>query len=111
MAGKGKKKRNSKDSTGSNEKPKKGKGGAKKKSSGKAKSSKFQGDIFNEAAMENAYIVCHNVQVFYFNLFFIVKFTKIELKLIYIGCFEDKRICLARSSKKKEEGRKETIRI
>lgn len=71
MAGKGKKKRNSKDSTGSNEKPKKGKGngGGKKKSAGKAKSSKFQGDIFNEAAMENAYIVCHNVQVIsFFNI-------------------------------------------
>uniref|UniRef100_A0A182TE68 Small lysine-rich protein 1 n=2 Tax=Anopheles melas TaxID=34690 RepID=A0A182TE68_9DIPT len=41
-------------------KPKKGKG---KKGKGKgSKSSKFQGDIFNEAAMENAYYICHNIQ-------------------------------------------------
>uniref|UniRef100_A0A182JH84 Uncharacterized protein n=1 Tax=Anopheles atroparvus TaxID=41427 RepID=A0A182JH84_ANOAO len=41
-------------------KPKKGKG---KKGKGKGgKSSKFQGDIFNEAAMENAYYICHNIQ-------------------------------------------------
>lgn len=67
MAGKGKKKRNSKDSTGSNDKPsKKGAGGGKskgKKSAGKGKSSKFQGDLFSEAAIENAYLVCHNIQV------------------------------------------------
>lgn len=62
MAGKGKKKRNSKDSTGSNDKKKKG-GGKGKKKIGSGKSTKFQGDIFNEAAMENAYYVCHNVQV------------------------------------------------
>lgn len=42
-------------------KPKKGKG---KKGKGKGKgSSKFQGDLFSEAAMENAYYVCHNIQV------------------------------------------------
>lgn len=60
MAGKGKKKRNSKDSTesGGNGKKK-----SKKKSSSKGKSAKFHGDILNEAAMENAYYVCHNVQV------------------------------------------------
>ncbi|XP_055523522.1 small lysine-rich protein 1 [Wyeomyia smithii] len=41
-------------------KPKKGKG---KKGKGKGgKSSKFQGDLFSEAAMENAYYVCHNIQ-------------------------------------------------
>ncbi|XP_037902597.1 small lysine-rich protein 1 [Hermetia illucens] len=59
MAGKGKKKRNSKDSTesGGNGKKK-----GKKKSSSKGKSAKFHGDILNEAAMENAYYVCHNVQ-------------------------------------------------
>lgn len=37
---------------GKEKKGKKGKGG---------KSSKFQGDIFSEAAMENAYYVCHSV--------------------------------------------------
>ena len=63
MAGKGKKKRNSKDSSGSNgaaagETTKK-KG--KKKASSKGKS--FQCDILNDAAMENAYFCCHNVQV------------------------------------------------
>ncbi|XP_038117487.1 small lysine-rich protein 1 [Culex quinquefasciatus] len=41
-------------------KPKKGKG---KKGKGKGgKSSKFQGDLFSESAMENAYYVCHNIQ-------------------------------------------------
>ncbi|XP_058445002.1 small lysine-rich protein 1 [Malaya genurostris] len=41
-------------------KPKKGRG---KKGKGKGgKSSKFQGDLFSEAAMENAYYVCHNIQ-------------------------------------------------
>ncbi|XP_055324801.1 small lysine-rich protein 1 [Sitodiplosis mosellana] len=64
MAGKGAKKRNSKDSTtGSKEKKK---GGKKKngRSTGgsSAKSSKIQGDIFSEGAMENAYLICHNVQ-------------------------------------------------
>lgn len=65
MAGKGAKKRNSKDSTGSKEKKKSG--GKKKngRSAGgsSAKSSKIQGDIFSEGAMENAYLICHNVQV------------------------------------------------
>lgn len=65
MAGKGAKKRNSKDSTGSKDKKK---GGKKKngRSAGggsSAKSSKIQGDIFSEGAMENAYLICHNVQV------------------------------------------------
>lgn len=66
MAGKGKKKRNSKDSTGSigsGGDKKKGKTSKKKGGCASAKSSKFHGDIFNEGAMENAYIVCHNVQV------------------------------------------------
>lgn len=65
MAGKGKKKRNSKDSTASNASggDKKKGGGKSKKKTGSGKSSKFQGDIFNEGAMENAYFVCHNVQV------------------------------------------------
>ncbi|XP_055851429.1 small lysine-rich protein 1 [Episyrphus balteatus] len=61
MAGKPKKKRNSKDSTGQangNGEPKK-KGG-KKKAASKGKS--FQCDIFNDATMENAYYVCHNIQ-------------------------------------------------
>lgn len=63
MGGKGKKKRNSKDSSSSNngngEEGEKKKDG-KKKSSG----SKSLGcDIFNDVAMENAYYVCHNVQV------------------------------------------------
>lgn len=38
---------------------KKGKGKGKKGKAGK--SSKFQGDILSEAAMENAYYVCHNL--------------------------------------------------
>lgn len=69
MAGKGKKKRNSKDSGGGGSanggEQRRGSktGGKTKKSSGKNKGSKFQGDIFNDAAMENAYFCCHNVQV------------------------------------------------
>jgi hypothetical protein len=38
---------------------KKGKGKGKKGKAGK--SSKFQGDILSEAAMENAYYICHNL--------------------------------------------------
>ncbi|KAM7364442.1 uncharacterized protein ACRADG_000950 [Cochliomyia hominivorax] len=63
MAPKGRKKRNSKDSTSSNGGS--GEGDDKKKKEGKKKSSggKSLGcDIFNDAAMENAYYVCHNVQ-------------------------------------------------
>ncbi|KAH8330482.1 hypothetical protein KR067_005067 [Drosophila pandora] len=65
MVGKSKKKRNSKDSTSSNagsgegEEKKKKEGGGKKKG-GVGKS--IGCDIFNDAAMENAYYVCHNVQ-------------------------------------------------
>lgn len=63
MAGKGKKKRNSKESIESGEGGGKKKGGKSKKKTGSGKTTKFQGDIFNEGAMENAYYVCHNVQV------------------------------------------------
>ncbi|XP_030371353.1 small lysine-rich protein 1 [Scaptodrosophila lebanonensis] len=65
MVGKSRKKRNSKDSTSSNagsgdgEEKKKKEGGGKKKG-GLGKS--IGCDIFNDAAMENAYYVCHNVQ-------------------------------------------------
>ncbi|EDV93245.1 small lysine-rich protein 1 [Drosophila grimshawi] len=67
MGGKSKKKRNSKDSTSSNagsgegddKKKKEGAGGSKKKA-GVGKS--IGCDIFNDAAMDNAYYVCHNVQ-------------------------------------------------
>lgn len=83
MAGKGAKKRNSKDSTGSKEKKK-----SVKKKNGRstggssAKSSKIQGDIFSEGAMENAYLICHNVQVTNF-LFNIQKFYKKKITLIF----------------------------
>ncbi|KAH8243742.1 small lysine-rich protein 1 [Drosophila kikkawai] len=66
MVGKSKKKRNSKDSTSSNagsgegEEKKKKEGGGGKKKGGMGKS--IGCDIFNDAAMENAYYVCHNVQ-------------------------------------------------
>ncbi|ALC47519.1 maker238 [Drosophila busckii] len=65
MPPKSKKKRNSKDSTSSNgaegedKKKKDGAGGGKKKG-GVGKS--IGCDIFNDAAMDNAYYVCHNVQ-------------------------------------------------
>lgn len=42
-----------------NGKKKKGKG---KKGGGKGKSSKFSGDMLSEAAIENAYYICHNIQ-------------------------------------------------
>lgn len=60
MAGKGKKK---KDATGGNKEKKKG--GKKKtgRTAGSGKSSRIQGDIFSDGAMENAYLLCHNVQV------------------------------------------------
>lgn len=38
-----------------------GKKGKKGKKGKAGKSSKFQGDILSEAAMENAYYVCHNL--------------------------------------------------
>uniref|UniRef100_A0A336MQC1 CSON005197 protein n=1 Tax=Culicoides sonorensis TaxID=179676 RepID=A0A336MQC1_CULSO len=41
---------------------KKKKGGKGKKSGGKGKSSKFSGDMFSEAAIENSYYLCHNIQ-------------------------------------------------
>lgn len=71
MGGKGKKKGKSKkqaveaaDEEGgengeANGSAKKGKGKGKKGKAGK--SSKFQGDIFSESAMENAYYICHNL--------------------------------------------------
>lgn len=64
--GRGKKKRNSKDSTGSNGKKKstgRKKGGRGGGAGSSGKSVKVQGDIFSEGAMENAYLLCHNVQV------------------------------------------------
>lgn len=69
--GKNKKKRHSKDSgvvaggggDGSEQQQRRGsKSVSKSKKSSKSKGSKFQGDIFSEAATENAYYVCHNVQ-------------------------------------------------
>lgn len=71
MGGKGKKKGKSKKQPSSaaaeedgaegeaNGTAKKGKGKGKKGKAGK--SSKFQGDIFSESAMENAYYICHNL--------------------------------------------------
>lgn len=67
MAGKGNKKRNSKDSTASKDKKKNGKkkkNGRTTAASRSAKSNKVQGDIFSDGAMENAYLICHNVQVY-----------------------------------------------
>lgn len=64
MAGKGKKKRNSKDTSNGKEKKKSGKKkGGRKATAGSGKSSKIQGDIFSEGALENAYLLCHNIQV------------------------------------------------
>lgn len=72
MPGKNKKKRHSKDSgvaSGAGDgseaaAPRRNsKSVGKSKKSKGSKGSKFQGDIFSEAATENAYYVCHNVQV------------------------------------------------
>ncbi|XP_063705411.1 small lysine-rich protein 1 [Culicoides brevitarsis] len=41
---------------------KKKKGSKGKKGGGKGKSSKFSGDMFSEAAIENSYYLCHNIQ-------------------------------------------------
>ncbi|CRL03609.1 CLUMA_CG016156, isoform A [Clunio marinus] len=70
MGGKGKKKNKGKKAAAAGDEDggengetsgstKKGKGKGKKGKAGK--SSKFQGDIFSEAAMENAYYICHNL--------------------------------------------------
>lgn len=66
MGGKGKKKGKSK-KKGDEEVEEGGGGGSSKakpgKKSSKKGSSKFQGDMLSDAAMENAYYCCHNVQV------------------------------------------------
>lgn len=102
--GKGKKKRNSKDSTGSNGKKK---GGGKKKKAGgggggSGKSSKIQGDIFSEGAMENAYLLCHNVQVCPTNEYTLFSaeirvndFCCCCFLSFYIGCSKGQRISMA----------------
>lgn len=87
MAGKSKKKRNSKDSTSSNAGS--GEGDDKKKKDGAAGVSKKKGgvgksigcDIFNDAAMENAYYVCHNVQVSPRKTWFALQLTS-----LHAGC-------------------------
>ncbi|XP_018579237.1 small lysine-rich protein 1 [Anoplophora glabripennis] len=62
MAGKGKKKKPKNNKNGDKGKKKAGKpkktGGRK----GRSKSARCTVDIFTEAAMENAYTTCHNVQ-------------------------------------------------
>lgn len=59
MAGKGKKKK-AKNKNGEKKKAKKV--GGKKTGRGRSKSARCTVDIFTEAAMENAYTTCHNVQ-------------------------------------------------
>lgn len=70
MGGKGKKKGKSKkkgdengEEGGGGSKAKGAKGAKGAKKSAKKGSSKFQGDMLSDAAMENAYYCCHNVQV------------------------------------------------
>ncbi|CAG9818406.1 unnamed protein product [Phaedon cochleariae] len=65
MAGKGKKKKSKNGSKNSDPKDKKKKAGKPKKSGGrrgKSKGARCNVDIFTEAAMENAYTTCHNIQ-------------------------------------------------
>lgn len=112
MAGKGKKKRNSKDSTasggndGDENAKKKGGGKASKKKSGSAKSTKFQGDIFNEGAMENAYCVCHNVQVKKLNIS--IEFLKYYKKLCVLtqDVLKVRGFPWPEAAKKKKKGKK-----
>lgn len=58
MAGKGKKKGGKSNKNGEKKKAKPKKAGRK----GRSKSARCTVDIFTEAAMENAYTTCHNVQ-------------------------------------------------
>lgn len=62
MPGKGKKKKSKKKTEGDDDDEEGGGGGGGKKGKSKKSSSKFQGDILSDAAMENAYFCCHNVQ-------------------------------------------------
>lgn len=59
MAGKGKKKAKNNGEKKKVAKPKKTGG---RKGGGRSKSARYTVDIFTEAAMENAYTTCHNVQ-------------------------------------------------
>ncbi|KAF2891859.1 hypothetical protein ILUMI_14295 [Ignelater luminosus] len=62
MAGK-KKKKGKNGKNGNAKKPKKAsKKGGGGSGGGRAKSARYTVDIFTEAAMENAYTTCHNVQ-------------------------------------------------
>ncbi|KAK9744333.1 hypothetical protein QE152_g7968 [Popillia japonica] len=60
MGGKGKKKGKNNGEKKKAAKPKKT--GGRKGGSGRSKSARCTVDIFTEAAMENAYTTCHNVQ-------------------------------------------------
>lgn len=87
MPPKGRKKRDSKDSTSSNGGSGEGDDKKKKESDSKKKSSggKSLGcDIFNDAAMENAYYVCHNVQVSEFKSKSIIYLIQIYLSFFFL---------------------------
>lgn len=58
--GKGKKKKPKLAKNGDKKKPTKSKKTSRK--GGKSKSARFTVDIFTDAAMDNAYTICHNVQ-------------------------------------------------
>lgn len=58
MAGKGKKKKFKSNKNGEGKKKPKKTGKVRRRT----KSSRIQVDIFTEAAMENAYFTCHNIQ-------------------------------------------------
>ncbi|KAJ8981543.1 hypothetical protein NQ317_009802 [Molorchus minor] len=62
MAGKGKKKKVKNNKNGDKNKKKAGKSKKAGGRRGRIKSARFNVDIFTEAAMENAYSTCHNVQ-------------------------------------------------
>lgn len=103
MAGKGKKKKD----TGANKEKKKG--GKKKagRTSGSGKSSKIQGDIFSDGAIENAYLLCHNVQVCFVNTMHPKRqcFHSFSYfcSLSLAGCIESARIPVARRQNQGQE--------
>lgn len=76
-----------------------GKKGKKGKKGKAGKSSKFQGDILSEAAMENAYYVCHNLM----DLLKVLQFSLTSKIINDFSYFLGSRIRMAKRSEKEEE--------
>lgn len=78
---------------------KKGKGKGKKGKAGK--SSKFQGDIFSESAMENAYYICHNLM----DVLKVRRWSDLNF-LMKINILQARGFAWPESQKKKKKGKK-----